>query len=182
MGAQARSAGGARRGTLIDTAEGRAEHLVAGTTVATMDHERMNHGDDREARTGGGVADRGPATIGVPAQDPLVGQAQAPHGLRTRGEFHAPGRHLENVRSAGGVEHVWPLQEMRECLAVLTIADEAKAAGRRDVARNATHAAAPTPKRDVQRQARHVNASDHESAPGPIPLCWRTAVGTLMSK
>jgi hypothetical protein len=173
----------------------------------------MNHGDDREARAGGGVANRGPVTIGVPsmrggrrlpataararsaerpdggafvnaaerraehlfpgttvgpvdpAEDALVGEAQAPHGVRTRGEFHAPGRHLEDVRSAGRVEHVRPLQETRERLAVLTVADEAEAAGRRDVARNAAHAAAPAPKREVQRQACHVNASDHESAP-----------------
>src|SRR5207245_8663872 len=101
----------------------------------------------------------------VPAEDALVGEAQAPHGVRTRGEVHAPGRHLEDVRSAGGVEHVWPLQETNERLAVFTVADEAEAAGRRDVARNAAHAAAPAPKREVQRQACHLNASDHESAP-----------------
>jgi len=125
----------------------------------------MNHGDDREARAGGGVADRGPATIGVPAEDALVGKAQAPHGVRTRSEFHAPGRHLEDVRTAGGVEHVRPLQEACERLAVLTVADEAEAGGRRDVARNAAHVAALAPKREVQRRACHVNASDHESAP-----------------
>jgi len=72
---------------------------------------------------------------------------------------------LEDVRSAGGVEHVRPLQEIRERLAVLTVADEPEAAGRRDVARNAAHAAAPAPKREVQRQVCHVNASDHESPP-----------------
>src|SRR5262245_24686462 len=50
-----------------------------------------------------------------------------------------------------------PLQEMRERLAVLAVADKAEAAGRRDVARNSAHAAARAPKREVQRQVCHVN-------------------------
>ena len=33
--------------------------------------------------------------IGMPLEDALVGEAQAPHSLRTRGEFHAPWRHGE---------------------------------------------------------------------------------------
>ena len=89
----------------------------------------MNHGDDGEARAGSGVANRGPAAIGVPPEDALGGEAQAPHGIRTRGEFHAPLRHLKDVRSAGGVNHIRPLQKTRERLAVLTVADEAEAAG-----------------------------------------------------
>src|SRR5262249_15077486 len=92
--------GRAPRRAVGDAAERRAEHLVPGTTVGPVHHERMNHGDDREARAGGGVANRGPATIGVPAEDALVGEAQAPNGVRTHGEFHAPGRHLEDVCSA----------------------------------------------------------------------------------
>src|SRR6516164_11467337 len=64
-------------GTFVDAAERRAEHLVPGTTAGPVDHERMNHGDDREARAGGGVANRGPATISEPAEDALSGQAQA---------------------------------------------------------------------------------------------------------
>src|SRR6516165_6150047 len=99
----------------------------------------MNYADDREARPGGGVRNRGPATIAVPAQN-LVGEAQAPHDVRARGELHAPGRHLEDVRSAGRVEHVRPLEETRERLAVLAVADEAEAGGRGDVARDAAHA------------------------------------------
>jgi len=152
-------------GAFVDATERRAENLVPGTTVSPVDHKRMNHGDDWEARAGRGVADRGPATIGVPAQDALLEEAQAPHGVRTRGEFHAPGRHLKDVRSAGGVEYVWTLKETRERLAILTVADEAEAARRRDLGRNAAHAATPASKREVQRQACQLNASDHGSAP-----------------
>jgi hypothetical protein len=108
----------------------------------------MNHADDREVRPGGGVGNRGPATIGVPAQN-FVGEAQAPHGVRARDERHAPGRHLEDVRSAGRIEHVRPLEETRERLAVLAVADEAEAGGWGDVACDAAHAAAPAPKREV---------------------------------
>src|SRR5262249_4642410 len=90
-------------GTFVDAAELRAEHLVPGTTAGPVDHERMNPGDDREARAGGGVANQGPATISEPAEGALSGQAKAPHALCTRGEFHAPGRHLEDVRFTGGV-------------------------------------------------------------------------------
>jgi hypothetical protein len=100
----------------------------------------------------GGIGNRRPATIGVPAQD-LVGEAQTPHGVRARGELHAPGRHLEDVRSAGRVEHVRPLKKTRERLAVLAVADEAEAGGWRNVARDAARAAAPAPKREVQGHA-----------------------------
>jgi hypothetical protein len=56
----------------------------------------------------------------------LVGEAQAAHGIRACDELHPGGRHLEDVRSAGRVEHVRPLEETRECLAVPAIADEAE--------------------------------------------------------
>src|SRR5262249_15099088 len=78
--------------------------------------------------------------------------------------FTRPGGIWKMSVPPGGVEHVRPLQETRKRLAVLTVADEAEAAGRRDVARHAAHTAAPAAKREVQRQACHVNASDHESA------------------
>ena len=152
-------------GAFVDAAERRAEHLVPGTTVSLGDHERMNHRDQGETRAGGGVANRGPTAIGVPAEDAVVGKAEAPHFVRTLCEFHAPRRHLEDVRSARGIEHVRPLQETRERLAILTVADEAEAAGRRDLARKAAYVAAPAAKREVQWQACHVNASDHEFAP-----------------
>jgi len=98
-----------------------------------------------------------------------------PRSRYSRRSWKAEIWHLEDVRSACGVERVWPLQETRERLAVLTVADEAEAAGRRDIACNAAHVAAPAPKREVQRQACHINASDHESAPVPIPPCRRAA-------
>ena len=69
---------------------------------------------------GGGVGNRRPATLGVPAQD-LAGEAQASHRVGARGEFYARGRHMEDVRSAGGVEHVRPIEEARERLAVLAV-------------------------------------------------------------
>src|SRR5262245_7615684 len=84
--------------------------------------------------------------------------------------FTHPGGIWKMSGSAGGVEHVRPLQETRERLAVVTVADEAEAAGRRDIARNAAHAAAPAPKREVQRQTCHVNASDHGSPPTSLSL------------
>jgi hypothetical protein len=81
----------------------------------------------------------------------LVGEAQAAHGIRACDELHPGGRHLEDVRSAGRVEHVRPLEETRECLAVPAIADEAEAARLGDVA----HAAAPATKGQVQGHALH---------------------------
>src|SRR5262249_37073939 len=45
------------------------------------------------------------------------------------------------------VEPVRPLEESRERLAVLAVADEAEAGGRRDITRYAAHTAVPAPKR-----------------------------------
>jgi len=73
----------------------------------------MNEGDNREARANGGVSDRRPATIGVPAED-LSGEAQAPHGVGAGGQLHASRRHLKDVRAAGCVEHFRPLQTKRK--------------------------------------------------------------------
>src|SRR5262249_37289928 len=70
-------------GAFVDAAERRAEHLVPGTTVSPGDRERMNHRDHGETRAGGSVANRGPAAIGVPAEDAVVGKAEAPHFVRT---------------------------------------------------------------------------------------------------
>jgi hypothetical protein len=105
-----------------------------------------------EARPGGGVGNRAPATFGVPAQDP-VGEAQTPHGVRARGELHARRGHLEDVRSAGRVDHVRPLKVTRERLAVLAVAGETEAGGRGDIARDAAHKATLTPKREVYGHA-----------------------------
>jgi hypothetical protein len=97
----------------------------------------------------GGVGNRRPATVAVPAQD-LAGEAQASQGVRARGEIYAPGRHVEDVRSACGVEHVHAIEEMGERLAIRAIADEAEAAGWGDVACDAARVAAPAPKWKVQ--------------------------------
>src|SRR5215831_11717261 len=56
------------------------------------------------------------------------------------------------VRQQSVYQRRTPLSERRrhrtrERLAVVTVADKAEAAGRRDIARNAAHAAAPAPKR-----------------------------------
>src|SRR5262249_60035622 len=107
----------------------------------------MNEADNREARAGS-VADWGPATISVPAED-LAGQAQAAHGVGARGKLHAARWHLEDVGSARCVEHVRPFEETRERLAVLAIADKTEASVRRNFPGDAAHAAAATAKREV---------------------------------
>src|SRR5262245_3804973 len=68
-------------GAFVDAADWRTEYLLSGTAVGAMNHERMNHGDNREVRAGGGVANRGSATIGIPAEDTLVGKAEASQGV-----------------------------------------------------------------------------------------------------
>ena len=40
------------------------------------------------------------------------------------------------------IEDIWALEESRERLTILTVADEAKASGWRDLASNTTHVAA----------------------------------------
>src|SRR5262252_2144125 len=109
----------------------------------------MNEADNRKARAGS-IADRGPATISVPAKD-LVGEAQAAHRVHARGKLHATRRHLEDLGSACCVEHVRPLEEARERLAVLAVADEAEAGVRRNFGRDAAHTAALAAKRKVLR-------------------------------
>ena len=111
-------------------------------------YEGMNETKNRETRRGRGVGNRCPATIGVPAED-LARKAQAAHGVSAGGELHAAGRQLKNVGAAGGVEHVRPIEEARECLAVIAVADEPEAARRRNVARYAAHVTAPATKLEV---------------------------------
>src|SRR5262245_44630356 len=82
----------------VDAAQGRAEHMIPGAACSLMIHERVNQADNGEARARR-VADRRPATLGVPAEDP-AGEAQATHGIRTRGKPHAAGWHLEYVCAA----------------------------------------------------------------------------------
>jgi hypothetical protein len=89
-----------------------------------------------------------PPAISVPAED-LAGEAQAAHSVRARCKPHAAGWHLEDVCPGRCVEHVRPLEEARERLAVLAVADEAKAGVRRNFARDTAHAAAPAAKREV---------------------------------
>src|SRR5262245_55293724 len=115
--------------------------------VSLMVHERMDEANNWKARAGS-IANRGPTTIGAPAED-LAGETQATHCVHSGGKLHATRWHLENVCSACSVEHVRPLQEARERLAILAIANEAEASGRRNHARDAVHVAAPAPKREV---------------------------------
>src|SRR5262249_268319 len=79
----------------------------------------------------------------------LLEKRQAPKGVRARCELHAPGRHLEDVRTTGRVEYVRPLEETRERLAVLAVAEEAEAGEPGDITRYAAHTAALAPKREV---------------------------------
>jgi hypothetical protein len=142
----------------VDATERWAERFVAGTTAGFGTHERMDQGDNREARAGGGVGDRSSTTIGVPAQDlRVVAEAQAPEGVRPRGEPHAARRHLENVRPARRVEHIRSIEKKRERLAILAVADKPEASGRRDLACKSANVTAPAAKRKVQKH-RHVSA------------------------
>src|SRR5215831_5661416 len=108
----------------------------------------MDERDDREARVGGGVSDRGAATISVPAQD-FAREPQAAQSLEARRERHLTRRHLENARAAGSVENVRSLEEARKRLAVLAVADEAEAGGRRNCAGDAAHTTTMASQRDV---------------------------------
>jgi hypothetical protein len=100
----------------------------------------VNQADNWKARACR-VADWGPTTIGVPAED-FAREVQATHGVRPSGELHATRWHLKNVCSARRIEDIWALEESRERLTILTVADEAKASGWRDLASDTTHAAA----------------------------------------
>ena len=98
----------------------------------------MNERDDRETRAGGGVSDRGAATVSEPAQD-FVGNAHATQSIQASDERHLTRRQLENVRAAARVENVRSLKKTRKRLAVLAVADEAEAGGRRNRAGDAAH-------------------------------------------
>jgi hypothetical protein len=80
----------------------------------------MNEADNWETRTGR-VADRGPATIGVPPKD-LAGKAEAAHGVSARGQLHAARWQMEDICPARRIEHVWPIEKARKCLTVLAVA------------------------------------------------------------
>jgi hypothetical protein len=95
-------------GALEDSAKRRAERLISGTAISIVVYERMNEADNWEARAGS-VADRGPATISVPAED-LTGEAQAAHSVRARGKLHAACWHVQYIRSTRRIEHVRPGQ------------------------------------------------------------------------
>src|SRR6185436_2052355 len=140
-------------GTLEDPAKRRAERIVPGTTASIVVHERMNDADNREARTGG-IADRGPATIRVPAED-LAGEMQAAHGVYTRGQLHTTRRHLENVCSACRIEHVRTAEETRERLTIPAVTHEAEAGVGRNFVRDAAHVAAPATQRDMRKVRSH---------------------------
>ena len=132
--------------------------------VSPVAHERMDEPDNRKARPRRSITNRGPATIGVPAEN-LAGETQASYRVRASGKLHATRWHLENVCSSCRVEHVRPFQEARERLAILAIANEAEASGRCNHARDAVHVAAPAPKREVYGHACITIACEHLSAP-----------------
>src|SRR5262249_37370021 len=72
-------------------------------------------------------------------------------------------------------------EEACERLAVLAVAEEAKAGG--DFARDAAHVAAPAPKREVRRQACRVDANHHASAPiAGLLLTMKTAIRAKTGK
>ncbi len=61
---------------------------------------------------------------------------------------------MEDVFSACRIEHVQPLEETRERLAVLAVADETEARGRRNFLCDATHVPAPAAKVEMILRAR----------------------------
>src|SRR5262249_56215466 len=92
------------------------------------------------------------ATISGPAQD-LAGKAQAGQGVGTCRERHPTRRQLEYVGAAGSVENVRPFEETRKRLAVLAVADEAEAGGRRNRAGEAAHTTTTASQRDIDHLA-----------------------------
>src|SRR5262249_40347038 len=112
----------------------------------------MNERDDRETRAGGGVSDRGAATVSEPAQD-FVGKAHATQSIQASDERHLTRRQLENVRAAARVENVRSLKKTRKRLAVLAVADEAEAGGRRNRAGDAAHMTTTASHRDIDHLA-----------------------------
>src|SRR5262245_34342845 len=113
----------------------------------------MNEADNRETRAGS-VADWGPATIGVPAED-SAGEVQAAHGIRARGQLHAARWHVDDFCPACCIEDIRPFQEARKRLAVLAVADETEAGVRRNFHRYAAHVAAPAAKREIRSVPSH---------------------------
>jgi hypothetical protein len=122
----------------------------------------------RDTRARSGIRNRGPATIGVPAEN-FVRELEASHGVGAYGQLHAAGRHLHDVRAAGCVEHVRAVEEARKALTVLAVADEAEAAGGREFARNAAHAAASASEREIEGHACHIHAGDPVKKPRGKP-------------
>jgi hypothetical protein len=134
----------------VDAAEEWTQQCVTGTTYGVVVREGMDHANDGEVRARSGVGDWGLATIGVPAHD-LVGESKTPQGIHTGDEPHPCRRQLEDVGPTGRVKHILSLKEMRERLAVLAIANEAKACRRGHVTRDAAQASAATSKGNIQR-------------------------------
>jgi hypothetical protein len=130
----------------------------------------MNERHDREARAGGGVSDGGAATISVPAQD-FAGEPQAARGVGTYREGHPTRRQLENVRAAGSVENVRPFEETRKRLAVLAVADEAEAGGRRDRAGEAAHTTTTASQRDIDHLAFSIGSRQNIGTNETSPSC-----------
>src|ERR1700722_8073449 len=111
-----------------------------------MAHESVNEPDNREARTGR-VADGRAATLSVPAED-LAGELQAAHRVRAGCKLHAARRHMEDICSACGIEHVRPFEETRKRLAVPAVAGETGAGIWPNVVCDAAHVTAPAAKRE----------------------------------
>jgi dGTP triphosphohydrolase len=62
---------------------------------------------------------------------------------------------VEDVCSTRFIEHVWPLEEARERLTVLAVADETEAGVRRNFVRDAAHVAASAAKQEILRALSH---------------------------
>ena len=119
-------------------------------------HKRMDKTDERKAWADG-IADRGAATIGIPAKDAVGREAHATHCVSTGSELYAANWHLEDVCSARFVEHVRSFQKTRERLAILAVADQAQACGWPRYASDSAHVTTSTAQRNLRGHKRGID-------------------------
>jgi len=89
-------------------------------------HARVDQAHKRDVACRQGVSDRGLAAGRVPAKRASRCEAHAGEVVGTFRDLEARGRHLEDVGAAVCVENLVRMsQEVRERLAVVTVADDA---------------------------------------------------------
>ena len=127
----------------------RAERRVSRRRI----HERAAEPDERNARAHR-VADGRAAAAGVEARHPFLHEAHAAELFRALRDAEPPRRHLEDGGAARGIEHVRPLEKLRERSAVIAIADDVRAGLRRRVDRLPAHLPTAASERNVHARDR----------------------------